>query len=300
VNLGTFSSGMLTGLREGVEAALIVGIVVAYLVKTDNGRHLGKIWLGTGAAIATSLVLGLALFTTLRGFPEPFEMAFEGAAMLLAAAVVTWMLFWMRRQDGGIKGGLHTAVDRVLTDGSLWGLALLAFTAVIREGIETSLFLVGQATSAEANAPTVLFGALVGLALAVALGYGFYRGSRRINLASFFRWTGVALIFIAAGLLSHAIHEFIEVAGYYGVAVVGGERAFDLAGVLPHDAIEGAPSGFALILGQFLRALVGYSSRPEILTLGVYVVYLVAVLGAYLRPIRPTPATSSAPAAAGS
>jgi high-affinity iron transporter len=238
------------------------------------------------------------LFTTLRGFPEPFEMAFEGAAMLLAAAVVTWMLFWMRRQGGGVKGGLHTAVDRVLTDGSLWGLALLAFTAVIREGIETSLFLVGQATSAEANAPTVLFGALVGLALAVALGYGFYRGSRRINLASFFRWTGVALIFIAAGLLSHAIHEFIEVAGYYGVAVVGGERAFDLAGVLPHDAIEGAPSGFALILGQFLRALVGYSSRPEILTLGVYVVYLVAVLGAYLRPIRPTPATSSAPAAA--
>ena len=153
MNLGTFSSGLLTGLREGVEAALIVSIIVAYVVKTGNGRHLWKIWLGAGMAIAVSLVLGVVLFTTVHGFPQPFEMVFEGAAMLLAATVVTWMLFWMRRQAATVKGELHSAVDRILTEGSVWGLALLAFTAVIREGIETSLFVVGQATSAQVPRP---------------------------------------------------------------------------------------------------------------------------------------------------
>jgi high-affinity iron transporter len=196
------------------------------------------------------------------------------------------MLFWMRRQAATVKGELHSAVDRILTEGSFWGLALLAFTAIIREGIETSLFVVGQATSARADAPSLLVGALVGLTLAIALGYGFYRGSRRLNLGVFFRWTGVALIFIAAGLLSHAVHEFIEVAEYSGVALVGAERAFDLSGLLPHEAIEGAPGGFALVFGQLLRALLGYTSRPEFLTLGVHIAYVVAVLTIYLRPLR--------------
>ena len=298
MNLGTFSSGLLTGLREGVEAALIVSIIVAYVVKTGNGRHLGKIWLGAGMAIAVSLVLGVVLFATVHGFPQPFEMVFEGAAMLLAATVVTWMLFWMRRQAATVKGELHSAVDRILTEGSVWGLALLAFTAVIREGIETSLFVVGQATSAQVAAPGLLVGALVGLAFAIAFGYGFYRGSRRLNLGVFFRWTGVALIFIAAGLLSHAAHEFIEVADYSGVALLGGERAFDLSGLLPHEAIEGAPGGFVLILGQFLRALLGYTSRPEFLTLGVHVAYLLAVLAIYLRPLRPRRTNEAATAVA--
>lgn len=287
MNPGTFSSGLLTGLREGVEAALIVSIVIAYVVRTGNGRHLGKIWLGAGAAAAVSLVLGVVLFITVHEFPQPYEMAFEGAAMLLAATIVTWMLFWMRRQSATVKGELQSAVDRILNEGSVWGLALLAFTAVVREGIETSLFIVGQATSAQADAPGLLVGALVGLALATALGYGFYRGSRRLNLTVFFRWTGVALIFIAAGLLSHAVHEFIDVADLAGVAIIGAERAFDLSGLLPHEAIDGAPGGVILIVGQFLRALVGYTSRPELLTLGVYVVYLFAVLAIYLRPIRP-------------
>lgn len=287
MNPGTFSSGLLTGLREGVEAALIVSIVIAYVVRTGNGRHLGKIWLGAGAAAAVSLVLGVVLFITVHEFPQPYEMAFEGAAMLLAATIVTWMLFWMRRQSATVKGELQSAVDRILNEGSVWGLALLAFTAVVREGIETSLFIVGQATSAQADAPGLLVGALVGLALATAIGYGFYRGSRRLNLTVFFRWTGVALIFIAAGLLSHAVHEFIDVADLAGVAIIGAERAFDLSGLLPHEAIDGAPGGVILIVGQFLRALVGYTSRPELLTLGVYVVYLFAVLAIYLRPIRP-------------
>jgi high-affinity iron transporter len=283
------SSGLLTGLREGVEAALIVSIILAYLGKTGNRRHFGKIWLGTSAAVVVSVVVGIALFATVRGFPEPFEMAFEGGAMLLAAAVVTWMLFWMRRNAASVKGELQAAVDRALTEGTVWGLTLLAFTAVIREGIETSLFLVGQATSTENGALSTALGAIVGLAIAVLLGYGLYRGTRRINLSTFFRWTGVGLIFIAAGLLSHAVHEFIEVAEYYGVEVVGAARAFDLSALLPHEEIEGAPGGIVLIVGQLLRALFGYTSRPEVLTLGVHITYVVAVLIAYLRPVGPSP-----------
>jgi high-affinity iron transporter len=272
VNLGAFSSGLLTGLREGVEAALIVAIVIAYLVKTGNGRHASRIWLGAGAAIATSLIVGVVLFLTVGGLQPPYEQIFEGITMLVAAAVVTWMLFWMRRQAFSVKGDLQAAVDRALTAGSIWGLAFLAFTAVIREGIETSLFLVGQVNSADDAAPSLLVGAVAGLAIAIGIGYLFYAGSRRINLASFFRWTGVGLIFIAAGLLSHAIHEFIDV----GVITFGTQTAFDISGVLSHD--DG--------IGLFLRALFGYSANPEVITLVAWATYIVVVLALFLRPVR--------------
>ena len=289
MDIGSFVAGLLTGLREGVEAALIVSIVVAYLVRTGNRRHVPRIWLGTGAAIATSVVVGIGLFATVGRFEPPWEQLFEGGAMLLAAVVVTWMLFWMRRQAASVRGELQAAVDRALSEGTAVGLAVLAFTAVIREGIETALFLVGQATSSESGAASVLVGAVTGLGIAVVLGVGFYEGSRRIDLASFFRWTGVALIFIAAGLLSHAVHELIEVGEQLGVAVAGSGRAFDLSGVLPHEAIAGAPDGVVLVVGQFLRAIVGYTSRPEVLTLAVHVAYLAIVLALYLRPSAPRP-----------
>lgn len=289
IDPGALTSGLLTGLREGVEAALIVAIVLAYLAKTGNRRHFGKIGTGVGSAIATSVVLGLALFVTIGELPAPYDQLFEGGTMLLAAAVVTWMLFWMRRQAASVKGELQLAIDRVLTEGTAWGLTVLAFTAVIREGIETSLFLVGQARAlgqgAAGGPASLLLGAVVGLTIAVALGFGFYRGSRRLNLQVFFRWTGVALIFIAAGLLSQAVHEFIEI----GVIGIGTQPAYDLSAFLPHEAIDGGPTGLALILGQFLRAIFGYSSKPEVTTLAVHLAYLVIVLGLYLRPIRPLP-----------
>jgi high-affinity iron transporter len=279
VDLGALSSGLLTGLREGVEAALIVSIVLAYLAKTGNREHFGRVWLGAGGAIAVSVVIGVALFMTAGRFEEPYEQIFEGIVMLLAASVVTWMLFWMRRQAATVKGELQARIDRALTEGTVWGLVLLAFTAVIREGIETSLFLVGQANSADTAASSVLLGAVIGLAIATLLGYGFYRGSRRINLGSFFRWTGVGLVFIAAGLLSHAVHEFIEI----GVIQFGTQTAFDISAILPHDDASGN------LVGQFLRALFGYTSTPEMTTLVVHVAYVVTVLALYLRPTAPRP-----------
>jgi high-affinity iron transporter len=278
LDAGAFTSGLLTGLREGVEAALIVSIILAYLAKTGNLRHAPKIGIGVGAAAVLSLLLGLGIFATMGGLQEPYEQLFEGITLAVAAGVVTWMLFWMRRQSAGVGGQLRAAVDRALSDGSAWGLAVLAFTAVIREGVETALFLVGQATAAsqaDGGAASVLIGALVGLLVAVVLGYGFYRGSRRLNLQSFFRWTGIALIFIAAGLLSQAVHEFVEI----GLIPVGGQTAYDISAVLPHE--EG--------IGQFLRAVIGYSSTPEVATLTVYLAYLATVLTLYLRPIAAPP-----------
>ena len=279
MDFGNLTTGFLIGLREGVEAALIVAIVLAYVVRTGNGRHIPKIWLGSGVAVILSVALGLLIFNTVGSFEEPYEQLFEGSAMLLAAVVVTWMLFWMRRQSINLRGELQAAVDRVLSEGTAWGLAVLAFTAVIREGVETALFLAGQATSAETGAGSVLVGAILGLGVAVLIGWGFYRGSRAIDLRRFFRWTGIALVFIAAGLLSHAVHEFIEVAEISGVAVIGSQTAFDISAVLSHD--DG--------IGQFLRAIFGYSASPEVLTFVVHVAYVVAILTLYLRPVRPSP-----------
>ena len=228
-----------------------------------------------------SAVIGIVLFVTVGSFEEPYEQLFEGLTMILAASVVTWMLFWMRRQAASVKGELQSAVDRALDNGSVTAIAVLAFVAVIREGVETSLFLTGQAaaTSDGTGAESVLIGAIIGLAIAALLGVGFYQGSRRINLATFFRWTGVALVFIAAGLLSHAVHEFIEI----GLINVGTQTLFDISAILPHE-------GDGSVLGQMLRALFGYTSTPEVATFVVWLTYIVVVLTLFLRPVKRPPA----------
>src|SRR5258706_9237675 len=213
MDFGAFTAGLVTGLREGVEAALIVAIVLAYLVRSGNGAQAGKVWLGAGLAAAVSLAAGIVIFKTVGSFQTPYEQYFEAGTLLVAATVVTWMLFWMRRQSMAIRGDLHVRLDRVMAEGSALGLAVLAFTAVIREGIETSVFLVGQLTSAASSAGSLVGGALVGLAAAVAIGWGFYSGTRRIDLRSFFRLTRVGLIFIPGGVPPHAIHQLIEVGG---------------------------------------------------------------------------------------
>lgn len=286
-DIGAFTSGLLTGLREGVEAALIVSIICAYLARTGNLGHLRRVGLGVAAAVIASAALGLVIFATLGELRSPWEQVFEGSTMLLAAAVVTAMLFWMRRQARSVAGQLQRALERVLSTGSAWSLAFLAFTAVIREGLETALFLVGQATAAAtsaggAGAASVLAGAAVGLAISVGLGYAFYRGSRRLNLGRFFRWTGVLLVFIAAGLLSSAVHEFVEI----GWITLGAGTAFDISRTLSHDA--GA--------GLFLRALFGYSSTPEIIALAAWGSYLVVILSLYLRPMPAGPSARPGPA----
>ena len=288
MDVGSFTSGLLTGLREGVEAALIIGMILSYLDRTGNRHAFGRIWAGVAVAIAVSVVAGTALFVTVGELPSPYEQLFEAGAMLLAVSVVTWMLFWMRRQSASVRDDLHARLGRALAEGSVAGLALLAFVSVIREGLETSLFLVGQAASARTGATWIVVGALVGLGLATLIGAGLYRGARRINLRTFFRWTGIALIFIAGGLLANAIHELVEV----GWINVGTAVVFDWSSVLPHEPMAGAPDGLGLVVGQLLRALIGYNSRPEVIMLVTGIAYVGTVLALYLRPVaaRPRPA----------
>lgn len=286
MDLGAFTSGLLTGLREGVEAALIVSIVITYLVRTGRAEQTSRVWLGTGLAALLSLAFGIVIYTTIGALTPPYEQIFEGTTLLVAATVVTWMLFWMRRQARSVKGELQAAVERAILSKASWGLAILAFSAVIREGLETSLFLVGQATSVRAEAVWILLGAVAGLGIAVLIGYGFYRGSHRLNLGSFFRWTGIALVFIAAGLLSHGIGEFVEI-GALGSGPWTA-TAYDISAVLSQD--DG--------IGAFLRAIFGYSANPAVLTLIAHVAYLIAVLTLYLRPLGPsTPVARSGAAA---
>ncbi len=283
MDLGSLAAGLLTGLREGVEAALIVSIILSYLARTGNRRAFGGVWLGVGAAGATSLAAGVVLFATVGDLPSPYEQLFEAGTMLLACAVVTWMLFWMRRASASIRGDLHAALGRALAGGPAGGLAVLAFVSVIREGLEAAVFLVGQAASARSGAEWVLAGALLGLALAAALGMAMYRGAARINLTRFFRWTGIALVLIAAGLLASAVHELVEI----GWVRVGTAVVVDLSGVLPNDATGGMTVGPGLVAGQLMRALLGYNARPELVMLAAWAVYVAVVLRLYLRPVGP-------------
>jgi high-affinity iron transporter len=290
MDVGAFTSGLLTGLREGVEAALIVAIICAYLAKTGNARFFPNVFLGAGLAILASAVFGVVLYLTVGSFQEPYEQLFEAATLLVAAGVVTWMLFWMRRQAASVRGELQARVDRALDGGSVAALATLAFVAVIREGVETSLFLTGQAASADQGAIWVLVGAVIGLGVAALLGIGFYHGSRRLNLAIFFRWTGIALVFIAGGLVAKAIHELIEI----NVITIGTQTLFDVSSILPHEEQGGS------ILGQFLYALFGYTSTPEVITFLAWLAYVTVVLTLFLRPVKraarpvaePVPATA--------
>ena len=187
----------LVTTREGLEASLIVGIVLAYLAKTDNRQHFRTIWAGTAAAVLVSAVTGAALFFTVGELEGRAEQIFEGVAMLSAVAVLTWMIFWMRKQAMGIKRELETRLQGAIAAGSAVGLASVVFFAVVREGWETALFLFAISESSTPLSTSV--GAVLGLVVSISLGVALYMGSRKLNLRQFFTATGILLIVFAAG-----------------------------------------------------------------------------------------------------
>jgi high-affinity iron transporter len=264
-------------LREGLEAALIVGIVAAYLVKIGRREALPKVALGVGAAIGLSVAIGIAVTLTIQELPELVQDGLQGMAGLLAVTVLTWMLFWMRRQGRALKGELEHGVDLAIGEGTTLALVGLAFVAVIREGVETVLFLI-PILSFNGTGPDTILGGALGLVVAVAVGWAIFVAGVRVNLRRFFTVTGTVLIFVSAGLVAFAIGEF----GDAGLIANTGV-AFDLNSVLPdHGA-----------LGSVLRGLFGYRSAPTPLELLGYLAYLVPVLALFIvdRPLirRPTP-----------
>ncbi|MDQ4107469.1 MAG: FTR1 family protein [Actinomycetota bacterium] len=269
-------ASFVIALREGIEAALIVSIVLAYLKQlgaTDRSR---LVWWGTGLAVLLSAAVGTAIFVAGAEFEGRAAEIFEGLVTLAAVGVLTWMIFWMRRQGARIRSELQEKVDAALVTGGL-ALAGLAFFAVLREGIETALFLFAAAkgTAVEGTqvaAATQVIGAVLGLALAVILGVLLYRGGIRMNLRSFFRVTGMILIVVAAGLFAYSLHELQE-AGW--LPVLEG-HAFDLSASVPDDAGAGA----------ILRGLVGYNADPTWLEVVGWTGYLAVVGGLFLRAPR--------------
>jgi high-affinity iron transporter len=195
-------------LREGFEASLIVGIVLAFLNRTGRREAFAPVWIGAALALALSVLAGTLLFAIGAELEGRSEAIFEGTAMLVAASLLTWMIFWMRRQARFIKKELEDQVEHALAKGSAFALGLVAFVGVLREGVETALFLFG--TVEGSNALVASTSAAVGLAGAIVLGYLFYRGASRLNLRRFFTVTSVLLLVFAGWLLAQGLHELGE------------------------------------------------------------------------------------------
>lgn len=255
------TSGLIT-LREGLEAALIIGIVLSVLRRLNQSKQDKWIWIGVAAAVIVSVVAGIVLHLLGVAFEGRGEEIFEGVVMLIAAGVLTWMIFWMNRQGRHIKGKLERDVQQAVTINSGWALFSLAFIAVVREGIETALFLTAAAFS---TTPFLaLVGGAVGLIAAVVLGWLIFVVGKRLDVRTFFRVTGVLLILVAAGLIAHGVHELQEAAIIPTVV----EHVWDMNHILDENSF----------VGVFLKALFGYNGNPSLLEVLVYSVYFAAIM----------------------
>jgi high-affinity iron transporter len=260
----------LIGLREGLEASLIVAILVAYLVKIDQRRTLPRLWLGVGLAVLLSMGVGAFLEITSQELTFQAQETFGGVMSVIAAGLITWMVFWMAKHAHELRGHLHGEIDRALA-GSAWMLTFIAFMAVAREGIETALFLwAGIRSTGSSTSP--LLGALLGLATAILIGILIYRGAVRLNLAKLFTWTGIALIVVAAGVLAYGVHDLQESGVLPGLNTL----AFDVSAQIP-------PGSW---YGTLLKGTINFSPATTWLELVAWVAYLVPTLFLYLRVIR--------------
>ncbi|MFG6280407.1 iron uptake transporter permease EfeU [Microbacterium sp. 5K110] len=282
----------LIGLREGLEAALVVGILVAYLSRLGRRDALPRLWIGVGLAIA--LAVGIGAVFTFGAYMLTFEAQelIGGSLSLLAVAMVTWMIFWMQRAGRTLKSGLEGGVDRALR-GGVWAIVAIGFVSVAREGVETTLLLWSMVQSF-GDAPLALLGAVLGLAAAAVLGWLIARGMLRLNLGRFFTWTGAFLIVVAAGVLAYAVHDLQEAGALpgpfgaaapidtaTGIVAVGWAAfpfgwAFDLSGVI-------APGG---ALAALLQATVGFMPQMTWLQVVAWVLYVAVVVPLFVRGVR--------------
>ncbi|MDX2398280.1 iron uptake transporter permease EfeU [Microbacterium algeriense] len=283
----------LIGLREGLEAALVVGILVAYLRRLGRRDALPKMWAGVGLAIALALAIGAVL--TFGAYELTFQAQelIGGGLSLVAVAMVTWMIFWMQRAGRTMKSTLEGGIDRALTAGGLWALIAIGFVSVAREGIETTLLLWSMVQSF-GDAPSALLGALLGLTVAVLLGWLISRGALRLDLRRFFAWTGGFLVIVAAGVLAYALMDLQEAGALPG----------PFTAAAPLDPVSGAvavgwaafPFGWAFdvssaiapggALASILQATVGFMPAMTWLQVVAWVVYIAVVGWLYVRGLR--------------
>ncbi|MGX1160682.1 FTR1 family protein [Pseudarthrobacter sp. SLBN-100] len=263
----SMTANFLIGLREGLEATLIVVLLMAYLVKTGRRALLPRLWAGVAVAVAVSVAFGALLTFGPRGLTFEAQEAIGGGLSIIAVGLVTWMVFWMARTAKTLGGELKSRVDRV-ADGAGWGLVAVAALAVGREGLETALFLWAAAQSS-GETTTPLVGALLGLGVAAGLGYLLHRGVVKVNLARFFIWTGAALVIIAGGVLAYGVHDLQEAGILPGLHIV----AFDVSTAVP-------PSSW---YGTLLKGTLNFSPATTWLEASAWLLYVVPILFFYLR-----------------
>jgi high-affinity iron transporter len=276
-------SAFVITLREGLEMSLIVGIILAYLARTGHRREFGAIWAGVAGAVGVSVLAGGIILVTAGEFSGRGEQLFEALAMLTAVAVLTYMIFWMRRQAATMRSDLQSRLSDALRVGSSGALVVLTVASVGREGVETALFLF--ATARASAALPALAGAVLGLVCAVLLGALIYRGSYRLNLRTFFNVTGLLLLLVGAGLFVRGIGELQEV----GL----------VPPLVPHVWNTGAAVPETSTMGSLLQAVLGYISAPSLVQVVLYLSYLAVVGWCYFAPARRSAVRSSAEGATG-
>jgi high-affinity iron transporter len=265
---------LLVTLREGIEIALVITILLGYLRKINQKRHFREIWTGVAAAVVLSLTIGVALEITSRELSGRVLEAFEGFTMLFAVAVLTWMVFWMKRQSAGISGELRHQVDEALSRGSVLTLALLAFSSVGREGVETTLFLFAGSTNADSGRAFTA-GGIAGFAIAGCIGVALYYGGSRLPLRQFFLISGAVVVTLAAGLLANSLSALHHAALLNNL----GPRPWDTEATISMTST----------IGKFLHTVFGYDSAPTFAQIVAYWTYLIVVLAAYFSlPLRRT------------
>ena len=251
----------LLSLREGLEAALLVGLTIGVLTRIGRLDLRRQVWLGVALASSLSIVIALALQRIGVALEGPAEQVFEGMTMLLAAAVLTWMIFWMRTQARKMQTGLEAEVRRAAQAGTSTAVFSIAFLAVFREGVELALFL--TAATFQVDVAATLYGGLLGLATAMALGYLLYGASVRLDLRAFFQVTGLLLLLFAAGLVGHAVHEFNELRWIPPLM----DPIWNLSAWLREDGL----------VGSFLKSLFGYNADPSLSEALAYASYLIVL-----------------------
>jgi high-affinity iron transporter len=272
----------LIGLREGLEAALVVSILIAFLVRSGRRSVLPKVWLGVAIAVAVSVGVTLALTLTQQALTFEAQEAFGGGLSIIAVGFVTWMIFWMRRAARSISAELRGRLESAIQMGST-AVVVMAALAVGREGLETAVFFFAAAQAAgETTEP--LIGFLLGIAVSILLAYLIYRGAVTLNMGKFFTVTGVLLVFVAAGILAYGVHDLQEAAILPGLNTL----AFDVSAAVPPDSWY----------GTLLKGIFNFSPQTTVLEAIVWVTYVAVVLTLFLlpqrsaRPVAPSPTTS--------